>query len=153
MNLLRGRLTVAGDEVSVSFAEHRLLLVPGAVERYPGLLERSGSEVIVGVRPEHFAMEGDIVVHDEAIIEVEATLAEAMGAEVHVHAELDIPPASIDPSLVDPDLDTEALPIDKTLIIARVDGVHTVGMGEKVRLAVKTHLLHFFDPETGAPLR
>jgi multiple sugar transport system ATP-binding protein len=153
MNLLRGRVTVEDGTVSVSFAEHRLVLAPGAVERYPGLLERSGSDVIVGIRPEHFAMEGDADVGPDSYMEVEVDLAEAMGAEVHIHAEIDVPPASIDPSLVDPDVDPEALPVDKTLLIARVDGVHTVAMGERVRLAVKTHLLHFFDPESGAPLR
>ncbi len=153
MNLLRGRVTVEDGTVSVSFAEHRLVLASGAVERYPGLLERSGSDVIVGIRPEHFAMEGDADVGPDSYMEVEVDLAEAMGAEVHIHAEIDVPPASIDPSLVDPDVDPEALPVDKTLLIARVDGVHTVAMGERVRLAVKTHLLHFFDPESGAPLR
>jgi multiple sugar transport system ATP-binding protein len=153
MNLLRGRVAVDDGTVSVSFAEHRLVLAPGAIERYPGLLERSGSDVIVGIRPEHFAMEGDADVGPDSYMEVEVDLAEAMGAEVHIHAEIDVPPASIDPSLVDPDVDPEALPVDKTLLIARVDGVHTVAMGEHVRLAVKTHLLHFFDPESGAPLR
>jgi multiple sugar transport system ATP-binding protein len=153
MNLMRGQVAVDDGTVSVSFAEHRLVLAAGAVERYPGLLERSGTEVIVGIRPEHFAMEGDVEVGPDSLMEVEVDLAEAMGAEVHIHAELDVPPASIDPSLVDPDVDPEALPLDKTLLIARVDGVHTVAMGERVRLAVKTHLLHFFDPATGAPLR
>ena len=153
MNLLRGQVTVDDGVVTVSFAEHRLVLAPAAVERYPGLLERSGAEVIVGIRPEHFAMEGDVEVGPDSFMEVEVDLAEAMGAEVHIHAELDVPPASIDPSLVDPDTDPEAIPVDKTLLIARVDGVHTVAMGERVRLAVKTHLLHFFDPVSGAPLR
>ncbi len=153
MNLMRGRVTVDDGVVGVSFAEHRLVLAPGAVERYPGLLDRSGTEVIVGIRPEHFAMEGDADVGPDSVMEVEVNLAEAMGAEVHIHAELDVPPASIDPSLVDPGVDPEALPVDKTLLIARVDGVHTVAMGQRVRLAVKTHLLHFFDPQTGAPLR
>ena len=153
MNLMRGQVNVDDGVVTVSFAEHRLVLAPGAVERYPGLLDRSGTEVIVGIRPEHFAMEGDVGVGPDSVMEVEVNLAEAMGAEVHIHAELDVPPASIDPSLVDPDVDPEAIPVDKTLLIARVDGIHTVAMGERVRLAVKTHLLHFFDPETGAPLR
>ena len=153
MNLMRGQVNVDDGVVTVSFAEHRLVLAPGAVERYPGLLDRSGTEVIVGIRPEHFAMEGDVGVGPDSVMEVEVNLAEAMGAEVHIHAELDVPPASIDPSLVDPDVDPEAIPVDKTLLIARVDGIHTVAMGERVRLAVKTHLLHFFDPATGAPLR
>jgi hypothetical protein len=40
-----------------------------------------------------------------------------------------------------------------TKVIARVDGVHSVAMGDGVRLAVKMHLAHFFDPVSGAPLR
>ena len=36
MNLLRGQVAVDDGTVSVSFAEHRLVLAPGAVERYPG---------------------------------------------------------------------------------------------------------------------
>ncbi len=153
MNLMRGQVIVDDGVVSVSFAEHRLVLASGAVERYPGLLDRSGTEVTMGIRPEHFAMEGDADVGADSVMAVEVNLAEAMGAEVHIHAELDVPPASIDPTLVDPDIDPETLPVDKTLLIARVDGVHTVAMGQRVRLAVKTHLLHFFDPQTGAPLR
>ena len=153
MNLIRAVVAVEGDQVAVSFAEHRVVLAPAAVERYPGLLERDGSEIILGIRPEHFAMEGDAAVGDDSVIEVTSTLAEAMGAEVHVHAELDVMPPPIDGAMVDPDAENEGAPIDKTLIIARVDGVHLVAMGQRVRLAVKTHLLHFFDPASGAPLR
>ena len=153
MNLILGSVSVEGERVSVSFGEHRILLAPAAVERYPGLLGRDDSEIIVGIRPEHFALEGDIPVEPESVIEVTATLAEAMGAEVHVHAELDVAPPPIDGAMVDPDNVDDAAPADKTLIIARVDGVHIVAMGQRVRLAVKTHLLHFFDPANGAPLR
>ncbi len=153
MNLILGSVSVEGERVSVSFGEHRILLAPAAVERYPGLLGRDDSEIIVGIRPEHFALEGDIPVEPESVIEVTATLAEAMGAEVHVHAELDVAPPPIDGAMVDPDNVDDGAPADKTLIIARVDGVHIVAMGQRVRLAVKTHLLHFFDPANGAPLR
>jgi multiple sugar transport system ATP-binding protein len=153
MNLIRADLTVEHETVAVCFGGHRLVLAPGAIERYPGLLERGGTEIILGIRPEHFAMEGDVSVGDDSTIEVVATLAEAMGAEVHVHAELDVAPPPIDGAMVDPDADTEGAPLDRTPIIARVDGVHTVVMGQPVRLAVKTHLLHFFDPSSGAPLR
>ena len=47
----------------------------------------------------------------------------------------------------------EELEMSRTNIIARVDGIHTVHEDEDVRLAVKTHLAHFFDPATGDPLR
>ena len=153
MNMIRGTVEIDDGVVSVSFAEHRITLVQAAVDRYPGLLDRHGAEVIMGVRPEHFAMDGDAAVGDDSTIEVTTVLAEAMGAEVHIHAELDVAPPPIDGAMVDPDADPDALPDDRTPIIARVDGVHTVAMGQQVRLAVKTHLLHFFDPDSGVPLR
>ena len=150
MNLVISDVTVDDGVVTLAFAEHRVRLAAGAVERYPGLLERNGSQVIFGMRPEHFALAGDIDVDDDQIIEVQVGLAEAMGAEVHVHAEFDVPPVSIDGAMVDPDGDSQA---DVTRIIARIDGIHIVAMGQRIRLALKTHLAHFFDPADGRPLR
>ncbi len=150
MNLITADVSVEDGTVFVSFAQHRVRLAPGAVERYPGLLERDGTQVIFGMRPEHFALAGDIDVADDQIIGVDVDLAEAMGAEVHVHTRFDIAPVSVDSALVDPDDDA---PLDGTPIIARIDGVHVVAMGEHVRLALKTHLAHFFDPADGRPLR
>ena len=150
MNLITSDVTVEDGTVFVSFAEHRVRLAPGAVERYPGLLERDGSQVIFGMRPEHFALAGDIDVTDDQIIGVDVDLAEAMGAEVHIHTRFDVPPVSIDGEILDSDGDA---PVDGTPIIARIDGVHVVAMGQRVQLALKTHLAHFFDPTDGRPLR
>ena len=150
MNLITSDVTVEDGAVFMSFAEHRVRLAPAAVERYPGLLERHGTQVIFGMRPEHFALAGDIDVADDQIIGIDVELAEAMGAEVHVHTRFDIPPVSIDSQTIDPDEETLE---DGTPIIARIDGVHVVAMGEHVRLALKTHLAHFFDPADGRPLR
>ena len=150
MNLITSDVTVEDGTVFVSFAEHRVRLAPGAVERYPGLLERDGSQVIFGMRPEHFALAGDIDVTDDQIIGVDVDLAEAMGAEVHIHTRFDVPPVSIDGEILDSDGDA---PVDGTPIIARIDGVHVVAMGQRVQLALKTHLAHFLDPTDGRPLR
>ncbi|HSP28961.1 MAG TPA: ATP-binding cassette domain-containing protein, partial [Ilumatobacteraceae bacterium] len=150
MNLISSDVTIDDGVVTLAFAEHRVRLAPGAIERYPGLLDRHGSEIIFGMRPEHFALAGDIDVLDEQIIDVDVDLAEAMGAEVHVHSTLDVPPVSIDGEMIDPDDDSIA---DGTRIIARIDGIHVVAMGERIRLALKTHLAHFFDPADGRPLR
>ena len=150
MNLITSDVTVEDGTVFVSFAEHRVRLAPGAVERYPGLLERDGSQVIFGMRPEHFALAGDIDVTDDQIIGVDVDLAEAMGAEVHIHTRFDVPPVSIDGEILDSDGDAQ---VDGTPIIARIDGVHVVAMGQRVQLALKTHLAHFFDPTDGRPLR
>ena len=108
--------------------------------------------MIFGLRPEHFAMEEDLEVGDDQVLTVRCDLAEAMGAEVHIHAVVDVPPPAVDGAPIAAEDDPEAL-VAGTKVIARVDGIHTIAMGQDVRLAVKTHLTHFFDPASGAPLR
>jgi multiple sugar transport system ATP-binding protein len=155
MNLLTASLGGTADRPTVSFAGHALAVDPRALERYPGLSERIGSEVIVGLRPEHFVMDGDAELPDEQKLTLWVELAEAMGAEVHIHATVAVAPVEIEGGAVaaedqQNDLDASAF---TTKVIARVDGIHTVHSDEDVRLGVKTHLAHFFDPATGDPLR
>ena len=149
MNLLPARVSVDGDRVTVTFAEHRLVIDPLAVDRYPVLRERDGRDVVVGIRPEHFSM-ADSASDPEQTMEVTTLVAEAMGAEVHIHANVDVPIVAIEGTPVDEDAEPGA---STTKIIARVEGFHTVRMGEPVRLAVRTAHIHFFDATTGAPLR
>jgi multiple sugar transport system ATP-binding protein len=152
MNLLPAVVSTEGDDVWVTFGEHRVRVAPAALDHYPAVRERAGQAVILGIRPEHFAMAGDIAVPDDQVVELTAVLAEAMGAEVHVHAQVDVPPPTFDGAPADPDAD-DGTPTDVTRLIARIDGMHVVAMGQRVRLVIKTQLAHFFDPTTGAPLR
>jgi len=152
MNLITADVTVTDGAVRVAFGGYELAISPKALVRYPGLAHRSGTQVIIGIRPEHFALEEDLEVPADQVIELTVTLAEAMGAEVHIHAVVDVPPPEIDGVPTTSEDGTEAL-IEGTEVIARVDGIHTIAMGQQVRLAVKTHLAHFFDPATGEPLR
>jgi len=152
MNLITADVTVTDGAVRVAFGGHELAISPKALVRYPGLAHRNGTQVIIGIRPEHFALEEDLEVPADQVIELTVTLAEAMGAEVHIHAIVDVPPPEIDGVPTTSEDGTEAL-IEGTKVIARVDGIHTIAMGQQVRLAVKTHLAHFFDPATGEPLR
>ena len=153
MNLVTVDVTVDGEHgVMLDLAGQRLAVPTAALDRYPGLRGRGGSQVILGVRPEHFAMEGDINVPADHTITLTTTLAEAMGAEVHIHASVDVAPPAIEGLDAVSD-DTDHLAGSGTKVIARVDGVHSVAMGDEVRLAVKMHLAHFFDPVSGAPLR
>jgi len=152
MNLITAQCTVTDGAVTLDFGGHHLAISPKALTRYPGLADRNGTQVIVGLRPEHFALEEDVDSPPDQVIEVTATLAEAMGAEVHVHAVIDVPPPAVDGAPIAAEDGAEALEAG-TAIIARIDGIHTIAMGQRVRLAVKTHLAHFFDPATGEPLR
>jgi multiple sugar transport system ATP-binding protein len=153
MNLLNASLGGSAERPIVTFAGHTLAVDPKAIERYPQLIERIGSSVIVGLRPEHFVMDGDADLPDDQKLTLGVDLAEAMGAEVHVHAHVDVPPVEIDGAPVAADEGDEELLTSRTNIIARIEGIHTVHEDEDVRLAVKTHLAHFFDPVTGDPLR
>ncbi|HUF99128.1 MAG TPA: sn-glycerol-3-phosphate ABC transporter ATP-binding protein UgpC [Ilumatobacter sp.] len=151
MNLIRGQLGGTADRPIVTFAQHSLAIDERAIERYPRIRERLGSNVILGTRPEHFAMDGDIDVPDDQKITLHIDLAEAMGAEVHLHATLDVPPVEVEGAQNDDEADD--ITQGATKVIARVEGVHVVDTGDQVTLAVKTHLAHFFDPATGDPLR
>jgi hypothetical protein len=99
------------------------------IEIYPGQKMKPGSDVKI-----HHTMP------EEAIVEL---LAQRIVSG-------DVPETLQGKRLLT--LDVGAL-VAGTKIIARVDGIHTVTMGQDVRLAVKTHLAHFFDPASGAPLR
>ena len=150
MNLINAELGGTSEQPTVSFAGHTLSIDSRALELYPGIADRIGSPVVIGLRPEHFAMAGDVDLPDGQHIELEVELAEAMGAEVHVHSTLDVHVVELDGTPI-----TEGAEIEPgtTRIIARVDGIHIVGNGDSVKLGVKTHLAHFFDPGTGLPLR
>ena len=152
MNLITADVTVEGDDVFCAFGGHRLRISPKALDRYPGLRGRHGTKVILGIRPEHFAMEEDLELPADQVLTFRCELAEAMGAEVHIHAVIDVAPPTVDGAPTTAEDDPEAL-VTGTKVIARVDGIHTVAMGQDVRLAVKTHLTHFFDPTSGEPLR
>ena len=152
MNLLNATLGGTPDQLIVTFAGHSLAIDQRATERYPQLAERIGTQVTLGLRPEHFAMEGDADLPEGQQMTLTVDLAEAMGAEVHVHAHVDVPPVELEGAPVAAD-EGDEMSTTTTNIIARIEGIHTVHEDDEVRLGVKTHLAHFFDPATGAPLR
>ncbi len=152
MNLLDATVGGTPERPTVSFAEHTIAIDERAIERYPGIVERIGSRVVLGLRPEHFAMEGDAELPADQQVVLDVELAEAMGAEVHLHAVVDVPRVELDGAPVDPEGPDELEAEGITNIIARIDGIHIVNSGETVKLGVKTHLAHFFDPENGLPL-
>ena len=152
MNLINATLTGTAERPIVTFAGHSLAIDARALQPYPRLVDRFGSTVTIGLRPEHFVMDGDVDLPDDQKVLLNVDLAEAMGAEVHVHATLDVPPVQLEGTPVAAE-DGEEISTSTTKVIARVEGVHVVETGAQISLAVKTHLTHFFDPATGQPLR
>lgn len=151
MNLINVTLGGTAERPTANFAGHTLAIGGGAVERYPQIVDRIGSSVVLGLRPEHFSMEGDFDLPEDQILEFEIELAEAMGAEAHLHIMLDVPVVELDGQPLSVE-DGDEIAMSTTKIIARIDGIHYVTSGDSLRLGVKTHLAHFFDPDTGLPL-
>jgi multiple sugar transport system ATP-binding protein len=158
MNLIHGRVVDVAGTPTVEFGGHHLGLAPATVERYPKVTESVGSDVIVGIRPEHFEMAIDGDAPPERRMTVRVLLAESMGAEAHLHFAVDAKPAGLDGREAgtehgDETPESIAIATSGTPMVARVDGIHQVSAGDDVELAVKTERIHLFDPTTGAPLR
>jgi multiple sugar transport system ATP-binding protein len=151
MNLINVTLGGTAERPTASFDGHTLAIDARALERYPQVADRIGSSVVLGLRPEHFSMEGDFDLPEDQIVEFKIELAEAMGAEAHLHITLDVPVVELDGQPVAAE-DGDETPTSTTSVIARIDGIHFVSSGENLRLGVKTHLAHFFDSDTGLPL-
>src|SRR5262249_47668766 len=53
MNFLEGTIDATGGDLGVTFGSERLSVDAEEQARHPGLADRAGKKVIVGVRPEH----------------------------------------------------------------------------------------------------
>jgi multiple sugar transport system ATP-binding protein len=146
MNFITATLERDGDGVTAVVGSHRLALSDEMLSAYPAHTAHLGSSVILGVRPEHL--------QPGTAISARVEIAEALGAENHVHFTLDVPPVRAD--LLEGVAMVEAEGVgskDSTAIVARLPGTVRVRADEQIGLDVRTELCHLFDATTGAPLR
>ncbi len=129
----------------VVFGEHRLAIPADVVAAHPELDRFLGSDIVVGIRPEHL--------HDAAldrdgastVIDLPIRLREELGSEVHLHAAIG---AAARASSQDQD-DVRSL----ATIVARTDPRTKIAEGDTARIAVDAAELQFFDPKTGESIR
>jgi multiple sugar transport system ATP-binding protein len=142
MNLVGARV----DGNRVVFAGFSLPLA----ERVPA------GDVVLGLRPGAFELEGPRTDPELPRIEVEAELVEELGDEALVTFRVDAPPVQADAvkAAVD-DVDEGHLLADDRVArwSARLRGRVDVRAGERLTLAVDHRELHLFDPVSGAALR
>ena len=117
MNFLEVEVTL--DTESILINEFLQLTFPNANNK--GLLEYSGKQVSVGVRPEHLTVN-----NTESGIKTHLEVSELMGNESYLY--------------------TSAA---GTQIVARVDASHYYKNGDEINFMPKFEDLHFFDPNTG----
>jgi multiple sugar transport system ATP-binding protein len=141
MNLVEA--TVSGG--AISFAGWELPLDPA---RRPA---RDG-RVILGIRPESFE---DALLADPSLpsVETEVVVLEELGSDSHVIFTIDAPRFEAEELKAAADNEEEALIADDRAVWnARVQSKTAAQVGARIRLAVDTSHLYFFDPDSGASL-
>jgi multiple sugar transport system ATP-binding protein len=140
MNLFHSRLTADDGGLFAACGQVRLALPNDVLERRPMLREHVGRSVILGIRPEDFEDGALASSANGSGLDVECTLAEALGAEVIAHFPLAVRPF--------------AGPEDGSMatLTARLSPRSRAATGRPLRIAVDVERLHFFDPETEASI-
>jgi multiple sugar transport system ATP-binding protein len=154
MNLLEAAVTADADGVSVRLADATLPVGEEAVARYPRLREWSGRTVALGVRADDLhPAQGDagLPTITAAVELVEALGGESMayfrvGARA-VEAVADAAEASLESA------DGESVVGTRPNLVASFPPHVAIRIGDRVPVGVDTQKLHFFDEETGEPLR
>ena len=142
MNLVGAR--VDGDRVA--FAGHALPL-PGRVP---------AGDVVLGIRPGAFELDGPRADPELARMEVEAEVVEELGDEAVVTFRIDAPPVQADAvKAATEDVEEGRLLADDRAarFSARLRGRVDVRSGDRLTLAVDHRELHLFDPADGRALR
>ena len=148
MNFVYASVDAAGDPASVRFGPHSLAASPDSLPE--GVADRSGQEIVLGVRPEAFEIRSAAGAGGSSM-NVDIDLVEQLGSEAYVHFKVPVPPvvtADIEALLADEGSDTKSLG-NETRFTARVNPDHAPKAGLPAELVVDTAKLHFFDKETG----
>ena len=151
MNFVYATVGADGTTTRLDFGGHSLAVDSGTLP--DGLAQRSGREIVVGVRPEAFEIRSAAGSGGSAMT-VTASLVEQLGSEAYVHFSVPVRPvvtADIEALLAEEGTDAGALG-DETKFTARVNPDHAPRVGQSAELVVDTTKLHFFDQETGDAL-
>jgi multiple sugar transport system ATP-binding protein len=154
MNMMQAQVEAAAGGVGVTVGDQRLTVDAAELERHPGLAQRGGGRVVVGIRPERLAPSGG----GGRSLRGRVTLCEALGSDSLAHVAVPGHTALSNAQLglahdVDDALAIEELSRDDhATVIARTDPGAGVREGEELELAVRPGSMLFYDAETGAAL-
>ena len=158
MNLVEAKLERADGGLAAVAGNQRITLGEETLSARPGLKNYEGRGVILGIRPEDLEDAELEPERAEQTLEGEVELTEALGSEVMTHFSIDANPAitdevrelqedaGADDALGTPSQEEGA---GRTIMVGRFGARSKAAKGQKVRVAVDTRALHFFDPETG----
>jgi multiple sugar transport system ATP-binding protein len=151
MNLLYGVLENRGDQVWLKAGEYDIKVDKRSLEAHPGIENRVGDELVVGIRPSSLEAASVVGEDTERSIRAGVEVTEMLGAETFVHFSGKRPPVvtpDIEELLADAGQDASSLG-DTSKFIARVSPDARVRRGDEIDLIVDTSKLHFFDAASG----
>jgi multiple sugar transport system ATP-binding protein len=157
MNLAQATVADDGGQLFFEMGSTRLAIPDAARDAYPGVADKVGQKVAVGMRPEHFFRPDGSVPADQRF-NAEIRLVEALGSELMVHFRTDSRPIISDDmreAVDDADAFAElekGAEVGGQSFTVRLDPGAPPKLGSEIELAFNTDRLHFFDLDTGAAL-
>ena len=156
MNAVLARLVSDGDKVFAEFGTQRIIVPRDQLSQRPELANYKGKDVILGLRPESFEdVEFAADVDPDAVLNVDVTLGEPMGAEVVAHFEVDAPPViGIDSRDLMTELELEGIGGNghRSTFTARLDPRSSAREGRPLKVVADVTRLYFFDADTEAAI-
>jgi multiple sugar transport system ATP-binding protein len=160
MNLAEGTVEEVDGDIRVKLGTQSSLKVsPQALERYPGLRNRVGGKVAVGLRPEHFFQPDGSTPEDQKMPQRNVTMVELLGSEVLVHFGTSASPIitedmrqAVDDEEAFAEMEREAREGGQHFV-SKMEPQHTPKVGDRIDVGFRTEQMHFFDLETGLALR
>jgi multiple sugar transport system ATP-binding protein len=152
MNLLETTVSVNGG-VAISLAGTTLPVPDAALAAYPALRRADGRTVVVGVRSQYIHPSSERP--DLPTLEGRVELVEALGGESIVYFHVNAT-AVTEGTHVDADVQNEAgtgVGGSRPNLVAEFPAHVQLRLTEQIPLAVDVAKMHFFDAESGEPLR
>jgi multiple sugar transport system ATP-binding protein len=152
MNLIEATVSANGG-VDVSIGGSRLPVPDEALSRYPRLRSYDGRTVVAGLRSQYLHPAGNRP--ELPTLEGEVELVEALGGESIVYFRIDamvIREGQHD-EVVEEAASGEGVVASRPNLVAQFPAHTTLRLTERVPMGVEMARMHFFDLETGEPLR
>jgi multiple sugar transport system ATP-binding protein len=146
MNLWHVRLAMQDGRVVVLGGDQRLTLPASVLERLPGLRDRVGGHLILGLRPETFSITD--VRAGSGVLHLPVALVEPLGPHSLVHLEAEGAGLQVSDSGPAQRTGTATFARPTATLTACLPPATRVAPGERLRVFVDLDRAHFFDPAT-----
>jgi len=153
MNLIEGQIASENGSLTVLLGPERLPLVPETLAVYPGVPAYVGKTVVVGIRPTTLYPAAERPELPTFTAKVE--LIEALGSESMAYFRVEAKAVQSEGVMPEDEVaGTEGGAVTgRPNLVASFPPHIRLRVDQDVPIAVDVASLHFFDPETGAPLR